>query len=609
MSGRIVGIDLGTTNSLVACADGDRPRVIPDAEGRRLIPSVVSFQGDAILVGEAAKARKGEDVEHTLFSVKRLMGKGYDDVKDELRYIPYALSPDSREVVRIRVDDRVVTPPEVSAHVLRQLKRQAEASLGEPVRRVVITVPAHFDDSQRQATKDAGKIAGLEVMRIINEPTAAALAYGLDRRAEGNIAVYDLGGGTFDVSILKLREGIFEVRATGGDSHLGGDDFDQALMEVVLGDILVRHANRLSRTPLLSERVRRACERAKIDLSDRDETTVVVDLPEEGGIHRRPIARAEFEGIVSSLVEKTIVPCRQALRDAGLTPEEIDEVVLVGGSTRVPLVRRRVAEVFGRPPHTEIDPDEVVALGAAIQGQILEGRRKDVLLLDVIPLSLGIETFGGVMTRIVDRNTTVPVSVTEVFTTYVDGQTIVNMHVLQGEREKVEDNRSLARFQLKGLEPLPAGIPKIEVQFQVDVDGLLQVTARDTRTGHSQSVEVKPTYGLREEEVDRIIVDSMEHAAEDLAARQLIESRNEADTVLRAAEKALAEFGRLVDDSERKKIEDAVAALKASRATEDHRKIRADIRALDEAAKPLADRMMSRALGEEIQKRKIEELP
>lgn len=609
MSGRIVGIDLGTTNSLVALVDGDRPRVIPDAEGRRLIPSVVSFKGDTILVGEAAKARKGEDVEHTLFSVKRLMGKGYDDVKDELRYIPYALSPDSREVVRIRVDDRVVTPPEVSAHVLRKLKRQAEAFLGEPVSRAVITVPAHFDDSQRQATKDAGKIAGLEVMRIINEPTAAALAYGLDRRAEGNIAVYDLGGGTFDVSILKLREGIFEVRATGGDSHLGGDDFDQALMEVVLTETMAAHGKRLERTPLLSERVRRACERAKFDLSEREETDVVVDLPEEWGIHRRSLTRVEFEGIISSLVEKTIVPCRQALRDAGLRPEEIDEVVLVGGSTRVPLVRRRVAEVFGRAPHTEIDPDEVVALGAAIQGQILEGRRKDILLLDVIPLSLGIETFGGVMTRIVDRNTTVPVSVTEVFTTYVDGQTIVNMHVLQGEREKVEDNRSLARFQLKGLEPLPAGIPKIEVQFQVDVDGLLQVTARDTRTGHSQSVEVKPTYGLREEEVDRIIVDSMEHAAEDLAARQLIESRNEADAVLRAAEKALAEFGGLVDDGERKEIEDAVAGLKASRATEDHRKIRSDIRALDAAAKPLADRMMSRALGEEIQKRKIEELP
>jgi Fe-S protein assembly chaperone HscA len=609
VSGRIVGIDLGTTNSLVALVDGDRPRVIPDAEGRRLIPSVVSFKGDTILVGEAAKAWKGEDVEHTLFSVKRLMGKGYDDVKDELRYIPYALSPDSREVVRIRVDDRVVTPPEVSAHVLRKLKRQAEASLGEQVSRAVITVPAHFDDSQRQATKDAGKIAGLEVMRIINEPTAAALAYGLDRRAEGNIAVYDLGGGTFDVSILKLREGIFEVRATGGDSHLGGDDFDQALMEVVLTETMAAHGKRLERTPLLSERVRRACEKAKFDLSDRDETEIVVDLPEEGGIHRRSLTRMEFEEIISSLVEKTIVPCRQALRDAGLRPEEIDEVVLVGGSTRVPLVRRRVAEVFGRAPHTEIDPDEVVALGAAIQGQILEGRRKDILLLDVIPLSLGIETFGGVMTRIVDRNTTVPVSVTEVFTTYVDGQTIVNMHVLQGEREKVEDNRSLARFQLKGLESLPAGIPKIEVQFQVDVDGLLQVTARDTRTGHSQSVEVKPTYGLREEEVDRIIVDSMEHAAEDLAARQLIESRNEADTVLRAAEKALAEFGRLVDDAERKEIEDAVAGLKASRATEDHRRIRSDIRALDAAAKPLADRMMSRALGEEIQKRKIEELP
>lgn len=609
MSGRIVGIDLGTTNSLVALVDGDRPRVIPDAEGRRLIPSVVSFKGDTILVGEAAKAWKGEDVEHTLFSVKRLMGKGYDDVKDELRYIPYALSPDSREVVRIRVDDRVVTPPEVSAHVLRKLKRQAEAFLGEPVSRAVITVPAHFDDSQRQATKDAGKIAGLEVMRIINEPTAAALAYGLDRRAEGNIAVYDLGGGTFDVSILKLREGIFEVRATGGDSHLGGDDFDQALMEVVLTETMAAHGKRLERTPLLSERVRRACERAKFDLSEREETDVVVDLPEEWGIHRRPLTRAEFEGIISSLVEKTIVPCRQALRDAGLSPEEIDEVVLVGGSTRVPLVRRRVAEVFGRAPHTEIDPDEVVALGAAIQGQILEGRRKDILLLDVIPLSLGIETFGGVMTRIVDRNTTVPVSVTEVFTTYVDGQTIVNMHVLQGEREKVEDNRSLARFQLKGLDTLPAGIPKIEVQFQVDVDGLLQVTARDTRTGHSQSVEVKPTYGLREEEVDRIIVDSMEHAAEDLAARQLIESRNEADAVLRAAEKALAEFGRLVDDAERKEIENAVAGLKASRATEDYRKIRSDIRALDTAAKPLADRMMSRALGEEIQKRKIEELP
>src|SRR5713101_284119 len=484
---RIVGIDLGTTNSLVAYVEGGIPRVIPDAEGRALLPSVVAWTPGGVVVGEAARRQLARNAARTVYSVKRLMGRGYEDVKDELARLPFAVIPQA-EVVSIRIGDREMTPPEVSAQILRTLKQQAEAHFGEPVDRAVITVPAYFNDAQRQATKDASRIAGLEALRIVNEPTAASLAYGLQKLAQGLIAVYDLGGGTFDISILRVKDGVFEVLATNGNTHLGGDDFDRAVVGWLLADIKAVHGEDLSSDPEAVQELRLGAEAAKCRLSSEERTTLLI--PFERFTYRREITRAELERLIAPLVDQTLGPCRMALKDANLEPGQIDEIVLVGGSTRVPLVRRRVEELFGKTPHSQLNPDEVVALGAAIQAHILAGGITDMLLLDVTPLSLGIETLGGIVSVLISRNTTIPTLAKENFTTSVDGQPAVDMHVLQGERELAKDNRSLARFDLSGIDPMPAGMPKIEVTFLIDANGILQVHAKELRTGKAASIEV-----------------------------------------------------------------------------------------------------------------------
>jgi chaperone protein DnaK len=480
---RIVGIDLGTTNSLVAYVDRGAPRVIPDAEGRALLPSIVAYTPEGVLVGDAARRQLVRNPARTIYSVKRLMGRGYEDVQGELAHLPFEVVP-AAEVVRIRVGEREVTPPEVSAQILRALRQRAEAALGEKVEQAVVTVPAYFNDSQRQATKDAGRIAGLDVLRIVNEPTAASLAYGLQKLAQGTIAVYDLGGGTFDISILRVKDGVFEVLATNGDTHLGGDDFDRVLVDWLLEDIRAAHGADLSGDAEARQELRLAAEAAKCRLSFEPRTQLAI--PFGDFVYRRDITREDLEARFGPLVERTLGPCRLALRDAGLEPADVDEVVLVGGSTRVPLVRRRVEALFGKTPHSQLNPDEVVALGAAVQAQILAGGITDMLLLDVTPLSLGIETLGGIVSILIARNTTIPTMAKEQFTTSADGQTVVDLHVLQGERELARDNRSLARFELR-VDPMPAGMPKIEVTFLIDANGILQVHAKELRSGKESS--------------------------------------------------------------------------------------------------------------------------
>ena len=603
---RIVGIDLGTTNSLVAYMEGGFPKVIPDAEGHVLLPSVVGFTADGILVGDAAKRQLVRNPTRTIYSVKRLMGKGYEDVKKELRYFPFHVVP-SDEVVRIRVADREVTPPEVSALILRALKERAEAHLGEPVTKAVITVPAYFNDSQRQATKDAGRIAGLEVLRIVNEPTAASLAYGLHRLKEGTVAVYDLGGGTFDISILRVKDGIFEVLATNGNTHLGGDDFDRAVVDWLLADIKARHGADLRADLEALQELRLGAEAAKCRLSFEERTVLTIPLPQHGFTYRREISRAELETLIEPLVQQTLGPCRLALADAGLSANAMDEVVLVGGSTRVPLVKRRVQELFGKVPHSQLNPDEVVAVGAAVQADILAGGITNMLLLDVTPLSLGIETLGGVMSVLTPRNMTIPTSAKELFTTSVDGQTVVDMHVLQGERELVKDNRSLARFELSGIDPMPAGMPRIEVTFLIDANGILQVNARELRTGKAASIEVKPSYGLTDAEVERMIEESFVHAEEDVASRLLIEARNEADTVIRATERALGQGSGLIGQEETAQINGALAALKAARDGSDRDAIRAATERLNQATLHLAEVLMDSALKEALTAKRVTE--
>ncbi len=600
---RIVGIDLGTTNSLVAHVEGGIPRVIPDAEGRALLPSIVAWTPHGVVVGEAARRQLARNAARTVYSVKRLMGRGYEDVKDER--LPFEIVPHA-EVVSIRIGDREVTPPEVSAHVLRALKQRAEAHFGEAVEQAVITVPAYFNDAQRQATKDAGRIAGLDVLRIVNEPTAASLAYGLQRMAEGIIAVYDLGGGTFDISILRVKDGVFEVLATNGNTHLGGDDFDQAMVDWIVDDIRRRHGVDPSGDPEAMQEIRLGAEAAKCRLSFDERT--VLGIPFEGFTYHRDITRAEAEALVEPLVATTLGPCRRALADAGLDARAVDQVVLVGGSTRMPLVRRRVEELFGRAPHSRLNPDEVVALGAAVQAQILAGGITDMLLLDVTPLSLGIETLGGIVSVLIPRNTTIPTMAKEYFTTSVDGQTTIDMHVLQGERELAKDNRSLARFDLAGLEPMPAGMPKIEVTFLIDANGILQVQARELRTGKAASIEVKPTYGLTEDQVEQMVEDSFTHAEADVEARLLIETRTEADTVINHVERALRQAGDLASAEERAAIESALAALRAARPGTDRDEIRERTIALNQATAPLADRMMEAAIRDAVTSKRADRL-
>ncbi len=601
---RIVGIDLGTTNSLVAYVDGGLPKVIPDAEGQVLLPSIVAYTPDGVLVGEPARRQLVRQPARTIYSVKRLMGRGYADVEGELAQLPFAVEP-AAGVVRIRVGDRTVTPPEVSAQVLRALKLRAEAHLGEPIERAVITVPAYFTDAQRQATKDAGRIAGLEVLRIVNEPTAASLAYGLQRLAQGTIAVYDLGGGTFDVSILRVKDGIFEVLATNGNTHLGGDDFDRAIVQWLLADIRERHGADLSGDAEAVQELRLAAEAAKCRLSGASRTALTI--PFDRFTYRRDIARADVEALIAPLVEQTLGPCRAALRDAGLGPEQIDEVVLVGGSTRVPLVRARVEEVFRRTPHSQLNPDEVVALGAAVQAQILAGGITDMLLLDVTPLSLGIETLGGIVSVLIARNTTIPTMAKEMFTTSVDGQTVVDLHVLQGERELARDNRSLARFEL-GVEPMPAGMPKIEMTFLIDANGILQVQAREQRTGRAASIQVRPTYGLTEGEVERMVEESFEHAEADVNARLLIEAQTEADVVANHVERALAQGAALADPDELARIRAALAELRQARAGADRDLIRDRTIALNQATERLAEAMMDTALKDALASRRADRI-
>ncbi len=603
---RIVGIDLGTTNSLVGYMEDGFPKVIPDGEGRVLLPSVVAFTAAGVLVGEPARRQLVKNPTQTIYSVKRFMGKGYDDIKGELRYFPFRVLP-SQEIVRIEVGDREVTPPEVSALILKALKERAEAYFGEPVEKAVITVPAYFNDSQRQATKDAGRIAGLEVLRIVNEPTAASLAYGLHRLKQGLVAVYDLGGGTFDISILKVKDGIFEVLATNGNTHLGGDDFDRMLVDWILADIRAVHGADLSRDPEAMQELRLAAEAAKCRLSFEDRIVLTIPFPQYRFTYHREILRPELEALIEPLVRETLEPCRMALADAGLEAAQVDEVILVGGSTRVPLVRRRVQELFGKTPQSHLNPDEVVALGAAVQAHILAGGITNMLLLDVTPLSLGIETLGGVMSVLLPRNTTIPTSAKEMFTTSVDGQTVVDLHVLQGERELAKDNRSLARFELRGIDPMPAGLPRIEVTFLIDANGILQVRARELRTGKEASVEVKPSYGLTDAEVERMIEESYAYAEQDVSARLLIEARNQAATVMHGTEKALARAEHLVDAEEAARIREALEALRAVLAGEDRDLIRHRTDRLNQATLHLAEVMMDSTLKEALASRKVAE--
>jgi len=600
--GKIIGIDLGTTNSCVAVMEGGEPVVIPNSEGGRTTPSVVAFTKDGErLVGQIAKRQAVTNPKNTIYSIKRFMGRRYDEVKREIEEVPYEVVRGKNDVARVKIGDKEYSPQEISAMILQKMKQTAEDYLGHKVTEAVITVPAYFNDSQRQATKEAGEIAGLNVRRIINEPTAASLAYGLDKKKDEKIAVFDLGGGTFDISILEIGDGVFEVKSTNGDTHLGGDDFDQRIIDWMVDEFLKQEGVDLSKDPMALQRLKEAAEKAKCELSTVTQTDI--NLPFITATNTGPkhlsmtLTRAKFEQLCDDLFQKLRGPCEIALKDAGLTERDIDEVVLVGGATRMPRVQEIVREIFKKEPHKGVNPDEVVAIGAAIQGGVLAGDVTDVLLLDVTPLSLGIETLGGVFTKLIEKNTTIPTRKSEIFSTASDNQPSVEIHVLQGEREMAADNRTLGRFHLDGIPPAPRGVPQIEVTFDIDANGILNVSAKDKATGREQSIRIEASTGLTKDEIEKMVADAKAHAAEDRKKRELADLKNQADQIAYQTEKNLKELGDKIDSSSKSKLEAAVGRVKEAIKSDNMNEIRSSMEALNQIWNEVSAKLYQQQAG------------